>query len=457
MKFGYQILKYQEDMLETLRNFVAIPSVCADAEPGMPFGKASADALAFILKTADGMGLPVKNVGNYAGHTSYGSGTEFADVLTHVDVVPAGENWTVDPFAMTRKGNLCYGRGIADDKSAAVAALYCLKALKDAGITGKRCLRAVFGAGEEIASRDLDVYYASEAYPVMGFTPDCCYGICNCEKGILRLKFSGSGKSSPCVRSFRAGTVVNAVPATAEAVVTGSASQYSRLEQAAEGGAFRLEKTPEGLRIVSFGRASHGAEPERGKNAAAHLIMLLSAVFSERELGGLLSFLSRCIATEYDGKGLGIAQQDAPSGPLTLNLGIVSLSPDSAEASVDIRYPVTSDGEEIVRTARETARPYPISVEVINAEKPLYLPEDLPLISILKAAYRDVTGKDCDVFSTGGGTYARKADGKVVAFGPGFPDQPANNAHNADEHIGIDSFMLHAQICLEAMYRMMTE
>ncbi|HBG55058.1 MAG TPA: dipeptidase, partial [Ruminococcaceae bacterium] len=78
-----------------------------------------------------------------------------AAVATHVDVVPAGSGWDTDPFCLTRRGSLLFGRGAADDKGAAVVALYCLKALRDEKIPARRRIRAIFGAGEEIASNDL--------------------------------------------------------------------------------------------------------------------------------------------------------------------------------------------------------------------------------------------------------------------------------------------------------------
>ena len=67
----------------------------------------------------------------------------------------------------------------------------------------------------------------------------------------------------------------------------------------------------------------------------------------------------------------------------------------------------------------------------------------------------DVTGKKCDVFSMGGGTYARQMGGAGVAFGASF-DEEESNAHQANECINVEQFKLHAQICLEAMYRMFT-
>jgi succinyl-diaminopimelate desuccinylase len=45
---------------------------------------------------------------------------------------------------------------------------------------------------------------------------------------------------------------------------------------------------------------------------------------------------------------------------------------------------------------------------------------------------------------------------KGVAFGPLFKDD-FGNIHNANESIDEEKFFKHAEICLEAMYRMYTE
>ena len=45
--------------------------------------------------------------------------------------------------------------------------------------------------------------------------------------------------------------------------------------------------------------------------------------------------------------------------------------------------------------------------------------------------------------------------GKGVAFGPVFKDE-VSNIHNAKECIDVEKFFKHAQICLEAMYKMYT-
>lgn len=456
MVFGKKILNYKEDIIRDLGRLVAVPSVCAPAEEGMPFGKESARALGMILGMAEDLGLKTGNFGNYAGHAEYGEGGETAAVVTHVDVVPAGTGWETDPFTLTQKGNLYFGRGTADDKGAAVVALYCLKALKDEKIAGKREIRAIFGAGEEIASNDLEMYFSQEPMPVMAFTPDSEYGICNREKGIMRVNFSGGKAASPVVRGFTAGSVVNAVPDSAEAELACSAEKSAELARNAETaeGDFQVTLLPDGAKVVSKGKASHAMQPQAGFNAATHLIRLLARTFSPAELGTFFGFLDGAIGTETDGASFGLKQSDEPSGPLTLNLGIVRAGTDGERASIDIRYPVTSDGDTIFSEIRSRASQAGFTAELLTDTKPLYLPAQSRLISLLQGAYHDVTGGTAELYSTGGGTYARAIPGNAVAFGPFFPGEEDRRLHNSNENIDIEKFLLHAQVCLEAVYRM---
>ena len=457
MSFGKNILSYKNQMLDSLKTMVAIPSVVSESTPGKPFGEESAHAIDTILKIAESLGLETKNVGNYAGHAVYGSGSEFADVLCHVDVVPAGDGWNTEPFATVEKDGLLYGRGTADDKGAAVVALYCLKALKDAGVKTKRRVRVIFGGGEEVASDDIEKYYESEPMPVFGFTPDSDYGICNREKGILRIELTGSDKPT-AVRYFSSGTVVNAVPAKAEATVVCSMEQASALmELAGADKAISFTKIPDGLCFSVEGVASHAMQPQEGVNAAEKLIMLLSKVLNRTEMGGLLWFLSEKVKTEYDGSLLGIKQSDEPSGPLTLNLGIVHIGKDVSGAAMDIRYPVTASGDDILVQVQKAAAPYGLTGSRSNESRPLYLPEDSDFIRLLKDSYSAVMGEEPTVYATGGGTYARELKGHGVAFGPFFPDEPDRRLHNTNESIDLARFLQHAQICLQAMYDMATK
>lgn len=456
MLFGEKIMDYWDDILKDLGTLVAVPSVAGAPENGHPFGDPCAKALDTVLAMAEGYGLKTKNVGYYAGHAEYGEGPGNAVVMAHVDVVPAGEGWDTDPFTLTIDGNRAFGRGVADDKGAAVVALHCLRALKDAGVTGKRKLRVIFGCGEEIGMADMGRYFESEQHPDMGFTPDSCYGICHCEKGIINFQVS-AGNDSPIIRSFAAGTVSNAVPAKAQCRVACSAEEAEQLRAKAESSPIRIEveKTPEGASLLAKGQAAHAAGPQAGKNAASYLVELLAEVFGSR-IGPFFRFVHEKIGLSYDGSQIGVAMSDEPSGPLTFNLGLLNADEKECSLVVDIRYPATKEGGAISETLQKAAETYGLTYTLLSDAAPLYLPKESPLITLLSGAYRDVTGQECSVFSMGGGTYARQMFGKGVAFGPGFPDQEDGHEHDANERIDLERMKLHAKICLESMYRMLT-
>lgn len=463
MIFGERILDYWDDILRDLGRLVAIPSVAQPQDGAHPFGDECAKALDLVLEMAEDYGLKTKNVGYYAGHAEYGEGDENAVVMAHVDVVPAGiltggrfEGWNTDPFTLVVDGNRAFGRGVADDKGAAVVALHCLRALKDAGVKGKRKLRVIFGSGEEIGMGDMAHYFASEQHPDMGFTPDSCYGICHCEKGIIDFKVTAKNDSA-VIKSFTAGTVANAVPAKAECEVKCSAEEREKLIAAANSSEVEITVTPtrDGAVLLSKGQAAHASTPWAGKNAASHLVKLLTEVFGEKT-GSFFRFIDEKIGLTHDGSLLGVNMSDEPSGPLTFNLGLVHVDEDSCDLTVDIRYPATKNGKEITDKIADGTKPYGVEFTVLSDAAPLYLPKESELITLLSGAYKDVTGEECSIFSMGGGTYARQMFGKGVAFGPGFADQEDAHEHDVNEQIELDRFKLHAKICLESMYRMLT-
>lgn len=207
--------------------------------------------------------------------------------------------------------------------------------------------------------------------------------------------------------------------------------------------------------VLSRGKAAHAAKPEEGLNAATALVDLLTSNFALPTMGTLPSFISHYIGTDIDGVMLGIKTRDKESGPLTLNVGTIHIDSGYATCTVDIRYPVTANGEEILENLTKQAEREGIHVKVLTHQKPLYLSKDTEIIKILSKSYESIMGEKPELYTTGGGTYARKLQGKGVAFGPIFKGE-VSNVHNANECINVDKFFKHAQICLEAMYNLYT-
>ncbi|MFN7931197.1 MAG: acetylornithine deacetylase/succinyl-diaminopimelate desuccinylase family protein [Blastocatellia bacterium] len=52
----------------------------------------------------------------------------------HLDVVPVGAGWTVDPFAAVIRDGRLYGRGVTDQKAGIAAAIFAVEAIRRAGI-----------------------------------------------------------------------------------------------------------------------------------------------------------------------------------------------------------------------------------------------------------------------------------------------------------------------------------
>lgn len=452
MYFGKKILQYKDEILKDLNTLLKIESIAGEKEDECR------KALQFILKRARDFGLETKNIQDRSGHVQLGSGGKLCAALTHLDVVPAGNNWSVIPFELTRKDGRLYGRGIADDKGAALITLYCLRALKENGAEGKNTLRAIFGTDEEAGMEDIDLYFENEPVPDFSFTPDSDYGICTGEKGILQLRLSASTHNGRALTEFHSGKAVNAVPDTAYALLECSSyddHQLLRLSDAS-GGNFEFIYTIDGLMIISRGKAAHACEPEKGTNAAAALVDLLAKHFSHQDLGSICTFIDYAINKETDGRSLGIKMCDAVSGPLTVNVGTVRVVEGKAELTLDIRYPVTVNGDGILYRVTKSAELENLHVKVLNHSRPLYIEENAPIISLLSGAYSEVTGKKPNLYTTGGGTYARKLKGSGVAFGPAFPGDEVH-MHNADESMDEENFFKHAQICLQTMYKFFTE
>jgi succinyl-diaminopimelate desuccinylase len=64
-----------------------------------------------------------------------GGGGPVVHLNGHVDVVPPGDGWTLDPFAGVVRDGRIFGRGVCDMKAGLAAAVYAAEAIARAGVT----------------------------------------------------------------------------------------------------------------------------------------------------------------------------------------------------------------------------------------------------------------------------------------------------------------------------------
>ena len=92
----------------------------------MPFGPGAAECLDTALDMAEGYGFETCDYDGYVGCVDMNELPKQLDILAHLDVVPAGEGWTVTkPFKPVLKDGKLYGRGTADDKGPGCGSSLC--------------------------------------------------------------------------------------------------------------------------------------------------------------------------------------------------------------------------------------------------------------------------------------------------------------------------------------------
>src|SRR5439155_3613262 len=64
-----------------------------------------------------------------------GGGGPVVHLNGHIDVVPPGDGWTLDPFAGIVRDGRIFGRGVCDMKAGLAAAVYAAHAIARAGVT----------------------------------------------------------------------------------------------------------------------------------------------------------------------------------------------------------------------------------------------------------------------------------------------------------------------------------
>lgn len=444
----------QDELISCLQENLRIPSVQGEPAADAPYGTAVRDSLHHVLKTADALGFRTENVDNHLGWCEYGDGEEMIAVLGHLDVVPAGDGWTAEPYGGEISDGKIWGRGTTDDKGPTIASLFALAALRDSGLPITRRIRLLFGCNEETGSADVK-YYLSKGgeVPVMGFTPDGEYPVINGEKGIINVTYGADFTQEGELRliSIEGGTAPNVVPAYASAKLACSpltAAQLCRLN--AKG--IRFSPKPYGLLVEADGISAHGSTPGLGENAIGRLLLALDTLPFSGKLADLIHFLAVTLGMETDGASAGIALQDEVSGGLTLNLGTLSADETHMSMRINYRYPVTFCYEDCGPALNKafTDAGFVIKNEVHKAK--LYIPEDSTLVSTLLKVYREQTGLDGNAKCIGGGTYAKMLP-NTLAFGPIFPGDEIRE-HKPDEYISIDNLMKNTQIIAAAMYEM---
>ena len=435
---------YFDETVQTLVKTLQFDSSMKPAQDNYPFGKETADCLAYFLSVAESMGFTTKNYDNYVGEVEFGEGEPFA-LLAHLDVVPAGNGWTYPPFggvindapsAGGVAGTKIWGRGAMDDKGPAVCLLYALKALKDAGFTPNRKLKLIMGCNEESGWKCIDYYNQVAQMPEEGFTPDANFPVIYAEKGILHVTFSFPIVNAPFT-SLSGGERANMVCDLASAFITKRcAERLVSYQNPVAGTRLSYDNTTNAL--TAYGKSAHGSTPQRGANALQALLAFLS-----KENDGC----KRAYEILFDDV-LGLTKLQDETGALTFSPNVATYKDGVLQVTADIRFPATEKKERVTDIFNHAN----LSYTVQNYQAPLYNDPNSPLISTLNAVYNEMTGKTEKPIAIGGGTYARALK-RGCAFGPEVEGEE-DTIHQANEYITFDKIRSLCKIYYEAIKRL---
>ena len=494
-----------DDVVGLLRELVSFQSVKAEAADGQPFGEEVHKAYACMLAKAERDGFETFDADGYGGHIEWaGAKTdergeiiaaagETLGILVHLDVVPAGNDWAYDPWAGEITEGRIYGRGTADNKGAAAAVYYAMKALKESGYVPAKNVRLILGLDEETGWSGLDKYFEQAPFPDFGFAPDADFPVVNGEKGMILCeiarKFESGRAAGLCLRSISGGNAPNMVPDRCRAILVYEEEQEAKGVKSKKNKAGKVktgvkdadmreksfslvreavlrfrEKTNarivckgvgNALEIAAQGVSAHGAVPENGLNAISVMMDFLRDLpLANEDALEFVGFYHKRIGYETDGKGLGIAMSDKISGSLTVNTGMIDLGREAAILTVNIRYPVSKSEDDVYDALRTVLDENGLGVvKLPGSMDPLYYAPDDPFIKLLMEVYRENTGDERSTpITMGGASYARSMPG-AVAFGMRFPGEE-ETMHKKDEYIRIDSLIKAAHIYADTIFRL---
>ena len=83
-----------------LCEIVAIPSVASSADGIYPYGKECARAVDKAKEIAERHGFKCENHEYHCLSVLFGDSEKEVGIVAHLDVVPAGEDWTFDPYTL---------------------------------------------------------------------------------------------------------------------------------------------------------------------------------------------------------------------------------------------------------------------------------------------------------------------------------------------------------------------
>ena len=312
----------------------------------------------------------------------------------HIDVVPAGDGWTVDPFGGLVRDGRIYGRGVCDMKAGIAAAVFAAEALARAGVRLPGTIEISGTVDEESG----------------GFA------------GVAHLAERGR------IAQGRTDFVIIPEPLNVDRICIGHRGVYW-------------------FEVTARGRIGHGSMPFLGVSAIDGMGRLLQAV--REELMPSLAARRTAVPVVPAAARHATINVNGIDGGQPIDGIQTPCVADVCRAVFDRRFLIEEGFEatrdEIARLVESVARTAPgvrLDVRDLMVVHPTRTPDDSPVIGALDRSIRRVLGRPAELVASPG-TYDHKHIARIagvphcVAYGPGELEL----AHQPDEYCRVDDLV----------------
>lgn len=399
----------RDDVTQLTRDLIRFPTVNPPGEAYLPCAEFVGARLAsqgFAVEYVRGEGAP-GDTDRYPRWNVIGrrEGTRPGPTVhfnSHIDVVEAGEGWSVDPFEGVVRDGRVYGRGACDMKGGLAASII---------------------AVEAFIERYPDFPGAIE---ISGTVDEESGGF----GGVAHLAKLGYF-SKP-----RVDHVIIPEPLNKDRICLGHRGVWW-------------------AEIETYGRIAHGSMPFLGDNAVRHMGAVLEAF--ERDLFPALDQKETTMPVVPPGARRSTMNINSIHGGQTDDFrpGLPSPNvPDRCRLTIDRRLlleeklpDVKSEVVSILERLKRNRPKFDYTIQDLMEVQPIMTERDAPVVKAVAEAIRDVFDREPE-YVISPGTYDQKHIARLghiydcIAYGPGILDL----AHQPDEWVGIEDMLESAKV-----------
>ena len=309
----------------------------------------------------------------------------------HIDVVPPGDGWTVDPFAAVERDGRIYGRGVTDQKAGIAASIFAVEAIRRAGVK-------LAGSVEQSATVDEE----SGGFAGVAFLS---------ERGYIR-------------------------PDLVDYVIITEPLDYDRI-CLGHRGVYWFE-------VLMRGRIAHGSMPFLGESAIDRMARLIARV--ERELKPKLAGRRTRMPVEPEGARSATINVNSIFGGQQLDAPQTPCVADTCRAIFDRRFLIEEDLDDVrtefvdlIERMRVEDADMSYDLKDLMIVHPTMTDPASKLVSTMREVVGERLNREVPLIASPG-TYDQKHFARIagieqcIAYGPGI----LNMAHQPDEYCEIE-------------------